>query len=91
MIQFADVAPDRMADANTLSIMLQQLMMGFGVVVGAALLNAAALLRGQPPGAPDTTDFRLAILVTAVIAIAGLFDSFRLDAEAGRSITRPGR
>lgn len=86
MIQFADVAPDRLTDANTLSIMLQQLMMGLGVVVGAALLNAGAALRGRPPGSPDLTDFKLAIGATALIALAGLFDSFMLDPNAGRAI-----
>lgn len=79
-IQFADIPTERMADANTLAAIVQQLTLGLGVVFGAALLNVSAWLRGRPPGAPD---FRAAFLVTAAVALLGLVDTLRLDRAAG--------
>ena len=89
-IQFADVPKARMTDANTLSAMLQQLMLGLGVVFGAALLNASAWLRGRLPGAPDVTDFRTAFVIVGVVALIGLIDAIRLDPAAGRHVSGHG-
>ena len=87
-IQLSDVPPEKLTDANTLASMLQQLMMGMGVVVGAALLNASALLRGRPSGAPQLVDFRTAFCVIALIAVIGLIDSLMLDRNAGGAVIR---
>ena len=76
-----------MTDANTLATMVQQLMMGLGIVAGALLLNASALLRGRPTGLPDVTDFRNTLIAIVFVALVGLFDTFRLERDAGRSVS----
>ncbi len=86
-IQFVDVAPERLTAANTLAAMLQQLMLGMGVVAGAALLNGSAVLHGRTPGVPELIDFRIAFVVAALIALVGLIDSVRLDRDAGRAVS----
>ena len=86
-IQFADIPNHRVADANTLAAIVQQLMLGLGVVFGAALLNASAWLRGHPPGEPGPVDFHAAFLVTALVALLGLLDTLRLDRDAGSRVS----
>jgi EmrB/QacA subfamily drug resistance transporter len=86
-IQFVDVEPAQLTAANTLASMLQQLMLGLGVVMGAVSLNASIALRGGVGGRPELADFRNAILLVAVVATVGLFDSFRLPRDAGRSVS----
>ncbi len=86
-IQFADVPPEHMGDANTLSSMLQQLMLGLGVTVGAALLNVSAWVNGRSVGMPSPDDFRFAFFAVALIALVGLLDAIRLDAAAGGHVS----
>ena len=86
-IQFADIPAERMGDANTLSSMLQQLMLGLGVTAGAALLNASAWAHGRSAGAPALADFHVAFFAVGFIALLGLIDSLRLDRAAGRHVS----
>ena len=86
-IQFVDVPPDRLTAANTLGAMLQQLMLGMGVVAGAALLNTSAVLHGRAVGVPELADFRVAFIVAGMVALVGLFDSVRLAPDAGRAVS----
>ncbi|MBU3076682.1 MFS transporter [Sphingomonas quercus] len=85
-IQFADVAQDKMAGANTLANMVTKLSLGLGVVAGAAALNLGAALRGDAGGAPQPADFRLALLGLALVALLALRDTARLDRDAGRAL-----
>ena len=86
-IQFADVPAGRMARANTFASMVQQLTLGLGITVGAALLNASAWLHGRGAGAPALADFRFAFFGAAALALLGLVDSFRLDRAAGSHVS----
>ena len=86
-IQFADVPAGRMARANTLASMVQQLTLGLGITVGAALLNASAWFHGRGAGAPALADFRFAFFGAAALALLGLVDTFRLDRAAGSHVS----
>ena len=86
-IQFADIPPERVSDANTLASMLQQLMLGLGVTVGAALLDLSAWLHGRVAGSPTTDDFRFTFFAITFVALMGLIDSFRLDRAAGSHVS----
>ncbi len=73
-IVFADVAPEGMGNANTLSSTIQQLTMGLGVAAGALALRA---------GAP------LDHLVGAASTGGGPFDAAFLLLAAGGLSSRP--
>ena len=89
-IQFADIPADRMAGANTLASIMQQLTLGLGVAVGAVLLDAGALARGCAGCAPIVADFRFAFMVVSIVALVGLWDSVRLDRAAGSHVSGHG-
>ena len=86
-IQFADVPQERMGDANALSSMLQQLMLGLGVTVGAALLSVSAAIHGRSTGTPTPDDFKFAFFAVALVAMLGLLDTIRLDRAAGSHVS----
>lgn len=66
-LAFAGVASSQRSSAATLSSMLQQEAMPFGVAVAAALLNLSQIARSGP--ALDLVDFRLAFLVIGAIGL----------------------
>lgn len=87
-IQFADVPPELQADANSLSSMVLQLGLGLGVLLGASLLNLSVWLDGRLGQPPQIGDFRLAFLATALVALLGLIDLWRLPRDAGAALLR---
>lgn len=87
-IAFADVPQDRMSGANTFFSLMFQLSLGLSVAVGAVCLKIASLLLGHPAGSLTLADFRLAFLLTAALTIIGLYDSYRLPANAGEAVSR---
>ncbi len=86
-IQFADVPPEQMTAASTLSSMVIQLTMGMGAALGALAVNASALLRGGVVGQPDLYDFRNAFCFAAAIACIGVLDCLRLERTAGQLVS----
>lgn len=87
-LQFADVPQARMTDANTMASVFLQLSLGIGNVAGALLLNLGAQARGTTIVA--SADFRMAFLVMALLSFIGLWDTFKLDRDAGSAL-RGGR
>lgn len=87
-IQFADVPPELQADANSLSSMVLQLGLGLGVLLGASLLNLSVWFDGRLGQPPHIGDFRFAFLATALIALLGLVDLWRLPRDAGAALLR---
>lgn len=87
-IVFADVAPEGMGNANTLSSTIQQLTMGLGVAVGALALRAGvpldhlvgAVSSGRGP-------FAAAFLLLAAVASLAAAEAALLAPKAGSAFT----
>jgi len=86
-IVFADVAPEGMGNANTLSSTIQQLTMGLGVAVGALALRAGAPL-DHLVGAASTGGgpFHAAFLLLAAVAFVAAAEAALLAPHAGSAI-----
>ncbi len=89
-LQFADIDPDELADANTLSSTLQQVAAGLGVAVGALLLRLSdQALSDQALGAgPGTlvTAYGLTFVLLAGVMVQPLVQVLRLHRSAGREL-----
>jgi EmrB/QacA subfamily drug resistance transporter len=87
-IAFADVPQDKIAGANTFFSLMFQLSLGMSVAIGAVCLKIASLLLGHPSGSLTLADFKVALLLTAVLVVLGLYDSIRLPANAGLAVSQ---
>lgn len=80
-VTFADVPPEEMSGANTLSATTQQIAAGFGVAVGAL-----ALALGTAFG-PGLVPYRFAFLAIAVLTVVPLVAAARLPRDSGSALT----
>ncbi len=87
-LAFAEIAPAALSGANTLFNMCQQLGFGFGVASGALALRLAELWR--PAGAAHATplEFRIALGLVSLFALAAAADALRLPGDAGAEVAR---
>ena len=84
---FADVPHDRMANATALSNMLHQVSFGAGVALSAVMLVVTASFHSTP-GTPLTVfDFRVVIVLMALMAFASVPIYLRLHPDAGAAIS----
>ena len=74
-----------MSSASSLASVAQQMAMGLGVAVGAALLHAVAAVMGHAQ--PSLGDFHLVFALLAMLTLCGLPTFLRLPAEAGAEIS----
>lgn len=84
-LAFADVAASQRSSAATLSSMLQQVAMLFGVAVAAAILNLSRIARDRT--ALDLVDFRSAFLVIGAIGLVASFRFLALSHAAGAEVS----
>lgn len=84
---FADVPKPAMTGATTLFSACQQLNAGLGIAFGAVALRAAEWLTGHGQAAPQPLQFRIALLLSALLAAVAVMDSARLPANAGADIS----
>ncbi|WP_421917410.1 DHA2 family efflux MFS transporter permease subunit [Mesorhizobium sp.] len=84
-LAFADVAADQRSSAATLSSMLQQVAMLFGVAVAAAILNLSQIARARP--ALDLVDFRIAFVLIGAIGLVASFRFLVLPRHAGAEVS----
>ncbi|MER9619180.1 DHA2 family efflux MFS transporter permease subunit [Mesorhizobium sp. M0207] len=84
-LAFADVASQQRSSAATLSSMLQQIAMLFGVAVAAALLNLSQIARGA--AALDLVDFRLAFVAIGAIGLVASCRFLALPKAAGAEVS----
>ncbi|HET9650494.1 MAG TPA: MFS transporter, partial [Microlunatus sp.] len=85
-LQFADLDPSMVADANTLSSTLQQVATALGVAVGALVLRLA----GEIPslaGSP-VAPYSLTFAVLGLLMLQPLVEVLRLHRTAGEEATR---
>lgn len=83
-LQFADVPPARMSGASSLASVAQQMAMGMGVALGAAILHLLSLRHGGPP---RLVDFHAAFLLVALLMLAGFPSFLALPHEAGAEVS----
>ncbi len=84
-LAFADIDAAQRSSASTLSSMLQQIAMLFGVAVAAAILNLSQLVRAQP--ALDLVDFRIAFLAIGAIGLVAALRFLVLPRGAGAEVS----
>ena len=87
-LAYADVPNSRMAGATSLNTMTQQLTYGFGIAIGAVMLQMALILRGAPPEALDATDIRYALLGVAGFALVSIPFFLVLKPDAGAELSQ---
>ena len=79
-LAFADVPPERLSSATTLTSVAQQLALTIVISIGALVLEASAARSGGEIG---VADFLPAFLTMAVIAMAAIVPFVRLAGDAG--------
>jgi EmrB/QacA subfamily drug resistance transporter len=84
-LAFADIGASQRSSAATLSSMLQQVAMLFGVAVAAAILNLSQIARDRP--ALDLVDFRVAFLVFGAIGLVAALRFLGLPPGAGAEVS----
>ena len=88
-IAFADVPKEEMSSANALFSTAFQLTAGLGIALGAIALRIGerfgAHMSATPEGA--MAPFRVAFAIVALVALASLYDSLRLDPAAGAQVS----
>ncbi len=84
-IAFADIPRKAMTSANTLFSTAFQLAMGLGVALGAVAwrIGESLAVTGGP-----AMPFRIAFLIVALVALAAIWDSARLESAAGDHVAR---
>jgi EmrB/QacA subfamily drug resistance transporter len=89
-IAFADIPGDRKTSANTLASTVQQVASGLGVAVGAVALRAAQPISGLWGAKDAVTDFHVAFVIIAVLALIAFVEALLVSRTAGDSV-RPAR
>jgi EmrB/QacA subfamily drug resistance transporter len=84
-LQFADLDPADMTDANTLASTLQQVAVGLGVALGAVILRAVDLGAGSSALQP-ATPYAIAFVVLAVLMLHPLAEAVLLHRSAGDEV-----
>jgi len=85
---FSEVPKPLMSHATTLSTMTQQVSLTFGVVAGAALVNAAAHLHGGDAAHLTARDFSPAFFIVGLTTLVSLLFFVRLDPQHGEDMRR---
>jgi EmrB/QacA subfamily drug resistance transporter len=89
-IVFADVEPEEMNNANTVTSTLQQLTLGLGVTVGALALYAGPPIdRLLAVPATGRAPFVAAFVLVAALPFLAVIESASLDRQAGAAVTGP--
>lgn len=86
-LQFSDIPASEITGAATLSGVNQQLMRSFGIAMAAVAVNIAVALRGGTPGAATLIDFRIALLVTAAVALGSVLWYLPLEKNVGDHVS----
>jgi hypothetical protein len=84
-LTFADVSQEQRASASTLSSMVQQVAMAFGIAAAALLLILSQTARGAQ--SVNAGDFQLAFFVCGGCALAGSLLMLRLAPDAGAEVS----
>ncbi len=83
-LAFVDIPSKGMSAASSVSSVAQQMSVGLGVALGAAVLHLVTLRHGGPP---SLADFHIVFVLVAVAMLAGLPSLTRLPATAGSEVS----
>ena len=83
--QFAEIPPDGVTAASTLSSALLQIVRAIGVALAAAILSVSLGLRGG--AVLSLADFRVGFIAVAVVALGSLFWYWPLHPGAGADLS----
>ncbi len=83
-LAFADVPPERMSGATTLTSVAQQLSLSLGISIGAIVLELTVQATGGPMGAADFTP---AFIVVGMLAALSAIPFALLARDAGREVS----
>ncbi|CDX29931.1 Drug resistance transporter, EmrB/QacA subfamily [Mesorhizobium sp. SOD10] len=84
-LAFADIGARQRSSAATLSSMLQQIAMLFGVAIAAAILNLSQIVRGE--ALPDLVDFRITFVAIGLLGLVAAMRFLILPANAGAEVS----
>ncbi len=84
---FADVPPERMSGASTLSSMVQQVSAGMAVAVSQMGLRLSETVLGGA-GTPSVPAFRMCFAAIAALTLVGVAGMTRLPPDAGAEVSR---
>lgn len=87
-VQFADIPPDHLSAANTLSATLQQVGTALGMAVAALAVRIGIAVIGDDAAHHPALPYRLAFVVAGAIMLLPLVGALRLPADAGHRATR---
>jgi EmrB/QacA subfamily drug resistance transporter len=88
-IAYAEVKPEKMSRATSLSAVGQQLSVSTGVAIGAAVVELT--VRSNASATITAADFPLAFLIVAAISASSVLMFARLPGDAGAELAgRPG-
>lgn len=82
---YADVHENLQTGANTLATVFLQLSISLGVALGAAVLGGSSALRNA--NSLELMDFRVAFVVTGLMAIPAAIAFMRLPRDAGAEVS----
>lgn len=86
-MQFAEIQPDQISAATTLSSMMMYLSRSLGIAVAAILLNLISALHGEPDGVLTLSDFRIVLLLEAAITLVSLGWFVGLPRDIGADVS----
>ena len=86
-VGFADIPPDQMSAASTLSSTVQTLTIAMGVAFGAIALRLSAFVRGAHTSSPSVLDFKVAFGLIGLFALASIFDFTFMPQDAGSEVS----
>ncbi|MDQ0510017.1 MFS transporter [Ancylobacter amanitiformis] len=89
-LSYADISSEAMSRATSFASVAQQVSISTGVAVAALVLDSLRSLRGD--GTIHLSDFSVAFVVVAMIAVCSVFFFVRLPRDAGAALSgRPRR
>ncbi|PAZ14421.1 MFS transporter [Streptomyces sp. SA15] len=88
-VGFADIEPERTADANALSSAVQQLATGLGIALAALGMRASGPLASLLGLDGPTAAYAVAFGLLAVLPLACVAEALRLPRDAGALVTGP--
>lgn len=84
-IAYDEIPPERMSSATSFYATFQQLMLSFGICIGAASLHVGMLSSGHIH--PQLTDFTLAFLVVTTVSATATIWNRRFAPDAGAQLS----
>lgn len=82
-LAFADVPDRQMSDANGLFNVVSQVSMAAGITLGTMCVRLGQMLEQRVPFDAPAAEYKVALLLAAVVAVVGLVDTMRLPKGAG--------